>query len=254
MRCIIVDDEAPAREEIKYLLDNLKGHNIEVVGEAGDGKTAYEIIKTEKPDLVLLDIQMRGISGFDLANEVSQLDCSPFIVFITAFDQYAIKAFEINAVDYILKPISAARLSNTISRVYGLIQHQQPKNEGNIEQLLRYLAQSKVSPKICVYSNGKHIPLDPEDIIYIGVDGRSSCIKSKKGAFSSNLTLVEFEEKLKSNQFFRCHRSYLININEILEIDNWFNGTYQVTMKGYLKDKIPVSRNNANKFKTMMNI
>ncbi|AOT72678.1 LytR/AlgR family response regulator transcription factor [Geosporobacter ferrireducens] len=253
MRCIIVDDEAPAREEIKYLLDNIKGYDIEIIGEAGDGKTAYEIIKTQKPDLVLLDIQMRGMNGFDLANEVVQLDNSPFIVFITAFDQYAIKAFEINAVDYILKPISASRLSNTISRVYSLLQ-QQHKTEDNIEQLLRYLAQPKISQKICVYNNGKHIPLDPEEIIYIGVDGRNSCIKSKKGVFSSNLTLVELEEKLKSNQFFRCHRSYLININEILEIDNWFNGTYQVTMKGYVKDKIPVSRSNANRFKAMMNI
>ncbi|SHJ51767.1 two component transcriptional regulator, LytTR family [Geosporobacter subterraneus DSM 17957] len=253
MRCIIVDDEAPAREEIKYLLDNLKGYDIEIVGEAGDGRTAFEMIKNQKPDLVLLDIQMRGISGFDLANEVLQLENSPFIVFITAFDQYAIKAFEINAVDYILKPISANRLSNTISRVYGLLKQYQ-KTEGNIEQLLRYLAQPKTASKICVYSNGKHIPLDPEDIIFIGVDGRNSCIKSKKGVFSSNLTLVEFEEKLKSSQFFRCHRSYLININEIQEIDNWFNGTYQITMNGYTKDKIPVSRSNANKFRAMMNI
>lgn len=253
MRCIIVDDEAPAREEIKYLLDNLKGYDIEIVGEAGDGRTALEMIKNQKPDLLLLDIQMRGISGFDLANEVLQLEHHPFIVFITAFDQYAIKAFEINAVDYILKPISANRLSNTISRVYGLLKQYQ-KTEGNIEQLLRYLAQPKTASKICVYSNGKHIPLDPEDIIFIGADGRNSCIKSKKGVFSSNLTLAEFDEKLKSCHFFRCHRSYLININEILEIHNWFNGTYQITMNGYTKDKIPVSRSNVNKFRTMMNI
>ncbi|MEW9123582.1 MAG: LytTR family DNA-binding domain-containing protein [Thermotaleaceae bacterium] len=252
MRCIIVDDEAPAREEIKYLLENIDDFQIEIVGEAGDGKIALELIKTLKPDVIFLDIQMRGLSGFDLAKEALKSDICPFIVFITAYNQYAIKAFEINAIDYILKPISASRLINTISRVSGLLQQQ--KRNGNIDQLINYLAQPKYPSKICVYSNGKHIPLDPQDIIYVSLEGRNTSIKSKKGDFSSNLTLGEMEEKLKYGNFFRCHRSFLINIDEILEIDNWFNGTYQVIMKGHEKDKIPVSRSNANKFKCLMNI
>lgn len=253
MRCMIVDDEAPAREEIKYLLQKYDG--VEVVAEAEEGKKAFEIIKREKPDVVFLDIQMRGMSGFDVADELLKLENCPLIVFITAFDQYAIKAFEINAVDYILKPISSERLKSTMDRLSNLLKRGSgDMGKVNIEELLKYISKPRQIQKISVYSNGKHIPLDPYEIIYIGVEGRNTVIKSKKGEFISNLNLGELEEKLKDFPFFRSHRSFLINLEEIQEIDNWFHGTYQITMRGFPKEKIPVSRSNAPKFREMMNL
>ncbi|KXG77199.1 LytR/AlgR family response regulator transcription factor [Thermotalea metallivorans] len=253
MRCMIVDDEAPAREEIKYLLQKYGG--VEVVAEAEEGKKAFEIIKREKPDVIFLDIQMRGMSGFDVADELMKLESCPLIVFITAYDQYAIKAFEINAVDYILKPISSERLKSTMDRLSNLLKRGSgDMGKVNIEELLKYISKPRQIQKISVYSNGKHIPLDPYEIIYISVEGRNTVIKSKKGEFISNLNLGELEEKLKDFPFFRSHRSFLINLEEIQEIDNWFHGTYQITMRGLPEEKIPVSRSNAQKFREMMNL
>jgi len=251
MRCFIVDDEIPAREELKYLLSNLK--DIEIVGEAGDGESALELITRLNPEIVFLDIKMRGMSGFDLAHILLQLNKRPLIVFITAYDQYAIQAFEINAVDYLLKPVSTGRLEKTIERLSALHAQKTSEVEMNMVQLLKYIS-PKSGQKICVYNNGKHIPLGPEDIIFAKVEGRSTIIKSRKGEFLSSMSLGELEEKLKGNDFFRCHRSYLININEIQEIDNGFNGTYEIILKGYNKEKIPVSRSNAHTFRNLMNM
>ncbi|MBB6215666.1 DNA-binding LytR/AlgR family response regulator [Anaerosolibacter carboniphilus] len=252
MRCIVVDDEAPAREEIKYLLQ--KYNDIEIIGEAEDGKGACELVAKAKPDVVFLDIQMRGMSGFEVACELYKQEAYPLIVFITAYDQYAIKAFEINAVDYLLKPISVDRLNSTIERLQNIYKRNKTNSKIVIEELLKYINKPRAIQKISVYSNGKHIPLDPQEIIFVGVEGRNTVIKSKKGDYISNLSLSELEEKLKDFPFFRSHRSFLVNLEEIQEIDHWFHGTYQITMKGYSKDKIPVSRSNAQKFREMMNL
>ena len=252
MRCVIVDDEIPAREELKYLLSNLG--NIHAVGEAGDGRTALELIEKLDPDMVFLDIQMRGMSGFDIANKLQKLEYKPLIVFITAYDKYAIEAFEVNAIDYLLKPVSLSRLQKTIEKIQAYNTNNSRNREIDLSLLLEYMNKPKVIQKICVYSNGKHIPLDPEDVVFAYVEGRSTIIKSKKGEYHSNYNLVELEDRLKSNRFFRCHRSYLININEIAEIDNGFNGTFEVVLRGYPKERIPVSRNNAQTFKSLMNI
>ncbi|MFT9494058.1 LytR/AlgR family response regulator transcription factor [Anaerosolibacter sp.] len=252
MRCIIVDDEAPAREEIKYLLQ--KYSDIEIVGEADDGKQACELIVKVKPDVLFLDIQMRGMSGFDVASELYKQEIYPLIVFITAYDQYAIKAFEINAIDYLLKPISDERLSSTIERIQNTQKRNQNVNKIDIEDILKYINKPKLVQKISVYCNGKHIPLDPAEITLIGVEGRNTVIKSRKGEYVSNLSLSELEEKLRDFPFFRSHRSFLVNLEEIQEIDHWFHGTYQITMKGFPKDKIPVSRSNAHKFREIMNL
>ncbi len=200
MRCIIVDDEIPAREELKYLLDNLK--NVTTVGEAGDGESALALIKKLNPDIIFLDIKMRGMSGFELAQKLLNLSKQPFIVFITAYDEYAIEAFEINAVDYLLKPVSTARLKKTIERLSSLIQGKNIENEVNIAQLLKHISQPQNVQKICVYNNGKHIPLDPEEIIFACVEGRNIMIKSKKGEYLTSMNLGELEDKLKGNNFF----------------------------------------------------
>lgn len=255
MRCIVVDDEMPARDEIIYLLNEIGG--VEILGEASNGENALNLVKNRKPDIVFLDINMSGMDGFDIVDEILRLNYSPLIVFVTAYDQYAIKAFEINAIDYILKPIKKERLDKTIKRIKFLLTNdiERLNNESKLKQLFKKINQSrdKVN-RICVYQNGKYIPLNPREILYITTIGRNTIIRSKAGQFTTNHTLAEMEEKLSDYNFFRSHRSYLINLDEVKEIHNWFNGTFQIVLNGVEDIKVAVSRNKASEFKEIMNI
>ncbi|SHH65685.1 two component transcriptional regulator, LytTR family [Caloranaerobacter azorensis DSM 13643] len=252
IRCIIVDDEMPAREEIKYLLQQFD--DIDIVGEAAHGLEAIELIQKLKPDLIFLDIKMPKISGIEVAEHVIKDEYVPLIVFITAFDQFAIKAFDVNAIDYLLKPISKERLKKTIDKIKEIYYSRIDYND-RLEKFLKYIKdeeRNKIN-KISVYKNGKLIPLNLNEIIYITVEGRTTVIVSTKGRFESNNTLSQLERKLNTKNFFRSHRSFLINIDYIEEIEPWFNSTYQIKMK-YSKEKIPVSRSQVKEFREIMNI
>ncbi|WP_427340130.1 LytR/AlgR family response regulator transcription factor [Caloranaerobacter sp. DY30410] len=252
IRCIIVEDEMPAREEIKYLLQEFD--DIDIVGEATHGLEAIELIQRLKPDLIFLDIKMPKISGIEVTERVVKGEYVPLIVFITAFDQFAIKAFEVNAVDYLLKPVSKERLKKAIEKVKE-IHYSRADYDDKLEKFLRFIKnerRNKIS-KISVYKNGKLIPLDPGEIIYITVEGRNTIIVSTKGKFESNNTLSQLEKKLNTKNFFRSHRSFLINLDYIEEIEPWFNSTYRVKMK-YSKEKIPVSRSQVKEFRGIMDI
>lgn len=252
IRCIIVEDEIPAREELKYLLQEFE--DIDIVGEAPNGLEAIELIQRLKPDLILLDIKMPKISGIEVAEHIVKNDHVPLIVFITAFDQFAIKAFEVNAIDYLLKPVSKERLKKAIEKIKEK-HYSKADYDDRLEKLLRVIKNEKRNrvSKISVYKNGRLIPLDPGEIIYITVEGRNTIIVSTKGKFESNNTLSQLEEKLNTKNFFRSHRSYLINLDYIEEIEPWFNSTYQVKMKNS-KEKIPVSRSQVKDFRRIMNI
>ncbi len=254
MKCIVVDDEIPARDEIIYLLKETS--EFEIVGEASNGIEAYNLIKKHKLDVVFLDINMPKMDGFDLVKEMLSLNNIPYIVFVTAYDQYAIKAFEVNAIDYILKPINKKRLMTTIERLRIAINNgDDSENYSNkIDELVQNIKikRDKVE-RICVYKNGKYIPLNPKDISFITTVGRNTIIRSKIGEFTTSLNLSELEEKLFKSNFFRSHRSFLVNLDEVKEIHNWFNGTFQIVLNGF-DEKVSVSRNKASEFKEIMNI
>ncbi len=253
VKCIIVDDEMPAREELKYLLQEFE--SIQVIGEATHGEEALVLNKKLKPDLMFLDIQMPKISGIDVAHKMIKDEHIPLIVFVTAFEEYAIKAFEVNAIDYILKPISKERLQKNIEKVINTHKLRKGDYEDKIEKLFKDLSKREVKKvnKISIYDNGRLIPLDPNEIIYATVEERNTIIISTKGRFESNNTLSQLEEKLASSNFFRCHKSFLVNLDYIEEIDPWFNSTFLIKMKN-LKDEIPVSRSQAKEFKKIMDI
>lgn len=255
MRCIVVDDELPARDEIIYLLKEIG--DIEIVGEASNGSEAYNLIKNYKPDVIFLDINMPNMDGFDLIKELAKLKSKTYVVFVTAYDQYAIKAFDVNAVDYILKPINKTRLNKTIERLKISLKNE--KTDITYTQKIDTLVQNIKSKKekverICVYKNGKYIPLNPKDISFITTVGRNTIIRSKIGEFPTSLTLSELEEKLVDYNFFRSHRSFLVNLDQVKEIHNWFNGTFQIVLNGFDDEKVSVSRNKASEFKEIMNI
>ena len=235
IRCLVVDDELPAREELKYILS--KSNKVTVVGEATHGLEALELYKKLMPDLVFLDIQMPQLNGIDVARIITKEDNHhiPKIIFVTAYDRFAIEAFEVNAIDYILKPISEERLISRIERIYS-----SRENDGRItiDRLNRLLDEIKPTSitRLSVYHNNKH-----------------TVIVTINGKYMGNNRLNELYSKLDSKIFFRCHKSYILNLNFIETIEPWFNSTFNINLK-CCKDVIPVSRKYSKKFKDLMNI
>lgn len=254
IRCLIVDDELPARRELKFLLQEFD--DVAVIGEASYGFEAIELNFKLQPDVIFLDIHIPQISGIEIADKIIRSDHIPLIIFVTAYEQFAIQAFELNAIDYLLKPIVKQRLEKSIKRASYTIGETKNSNYiHQIDKLLHTLDQNKQSriSKISIYNNGKLIPIDSSEIIYATVQERNTVIVSTKGKFESNNTLSHLEEKLNDQKLFRTHKSFLINLDYIEEIIPWFNSTYLIELK-HTEEKIPVSRSNIKYFRQIMNI
>ena len=242
IRTVIVDDEKPAREEIGHLLRTVD--DVAVVGEADNGLDAFHLIESERPDLVLLDVQMPGLDGFQLVREIRSLDRAPLIVFVTAFDQYAIQAFEVSALDYLLKPVARERLVQALERVRGLL----AQRSGLDEKLSRFLgtATARRLSRVPVRRR-KHLHLiDVNDIVYGYVrDGVVFISTAEQQDMVSYRTLDEFEAELDPEVFHRVHRSYLANIDHIREIIPQASGNYELLMNDPAGTRIPLSRQHA---------
>lgn len=250
---IVVDDELPAREELIYILKRFE--NIKVIGEASHGMETLELNRKLKPDLIFLDIQMPKINGIELAKKIMDEPHIPFIVFVTAYEEYALEAFEVNAIDYILKPISIGRLAKTMDKIIRNIRIEKDSYMERISKLIKDLSanERKDSNRISVSDKGRLIPLDSSEIIYATVEDKSTVIISKKGKFQTNYTLEELNKKLNNQNFFRSHKSYLVNLDLIEIIEPWFNSTFNLKLKG-IEEKLPVSRSRSKIFKKIMNI
>jgi two-component system LytT family response regulator len=221
IRTLIVDDEAPARERLKRLLANLEG--VEVIGEAGDGIQATEAIERLAPDLVLLDIQMPGLDGFGV---VEALDDPPAVIFVTAYDQYAIRAFEVHALDYLLKPFSRERLAKAIHRAQKALAEGQDLSaqlRPLLEELTsegRYLARLAVRDRECIRV------LDADEVDWIGIEDEQVMVHVGDQAYPIRRTLTELEARLDPKCFFRAHRSAIVNLDRVQEVIPWFKGSH----------------------------
>lgn len=253
IRAIVVDDETPAREELIYILKSFK--DIEVIGQGGHGQEALLLNKELNPDLIFLDIDMPGLSGIEVAEELLKDSHRPFIVFVTAYEKYAIDAFEVNAIDYILKPISESRLEKGLKRICKSIDTKEDDYLEKIENLLSSLNknQEKLPTRISLNHNGTLIPIDVEDIIYASIEDKTTVVYTSKGKFKINSTLNELKDRLNSPKFFRSHRSFLVNLDSIEAIEPWFNCTYNLKLRG-TKEMILVSRSQSKEFREIMNI
>jgi two-component system LytT family response regulator len=221
MRILIVDDEAPARERLKRYLVSLEG--MEVIGEASDGAQAVETIEAQSPDLVLLDIQMPGLDGFGV---VEALEDPPAIIFVTAYDQYAIRAFEVHALDYLLKPFSRERLGQAIFRAQDALAEGQDLS-AQLRLLLKDLAaQGRYLSRLAVRDGKCILVLDAEQIDWIGVEDEQVLVHVSDRVYSIRRTLAELETRLDPARFFRAHRSAIVNLDRIQEIIPWFKGSY----------------------------
>jgi len=221
MRTLIVDDEAPARERLKRYLATLGG--VKVIGEAIDGLQAVEMIEAKSPDLVLLDIQMPGLDGFGV---VEALANPPLIVFVTAYDQYAIRAFEVHALDYLLKPFSRRRLAQAIDRAQHSVAEGQDAS-AKLRPLLESLAaEGRYLTRLAVRDQKSIRVLDADRIDWIGIEDEQVLVHAGEQTYPVRRTLAELEARLDPKHFFRAHRSVIVNLDRIQEIIPWFKGSH----------------------------
>jgi len=244
---MVVDDEQLARDELCYQLERLG--DVQVVAQAGNGFEALAAADRVEPDLVFLDIQMPGLSGFEVARRLLNRDAdTPVVVFVTAFDQHAIEAFEVNAVDYLLKPVEAGRLEQALARVrrrLSLRLNLAPPDVNNqLERIVKMMANRQVRREQVALKVGERFLLvQTDEIIYASLADESINIVTAQVSGTSNYrTLDELQARLDPEVFWRVHRSHLVNINKIKEIVPWFSRNYILRMKDAKSTEIPVSR------------
>jgi DNA-binding LytR/AlgR family response regulator len=242
---LIVDDEELARVRLRRLLDEIGG--VDVLGEAVNGVEAVEKIDDLIPDLVLLDIQMPGMSGFDVIEALGDV---PLVVFVTAFDEYAIKAFEINSVDYLLKPVSKERLEEAVGRARDTL-GEGPGLGREIEKL-RTMVRSRGLERLPVSKGKKIVLLDLDEIVWFSSDEGLVFAHTSDGRFLVNRTLSELEERLDDARFFRIHRSTIVNLNHVREIVPWFSGKYKVVMSDSASTELTLSRSRARDLREIL--
>lgn len=232
--CVIIDDEQLARELLREYIEQTG--NITIVGEATKGKDAVEMIDNLKPDLVFLDVQMPGMNGFDVLDDITH---DPYVVFTTAYDQYAIKAFEKNAVDYLLKPIDQERFQLAVKRALERMKTEQ-YNVGEMLRDMKTENKTSYDSHIFVQKSEKLINLAVEEIMFLEASGDYTILTTKADQFVSSSGIGKLEEILNPEIFIRVHRSTIININFLKEIEKHFNGGMIVKMQS--GKSFPVSR------------
>jgi two-component system response regulator LytT len=257
LSAIIVDDEQLARDELAYLLKN--AGDVNVVAQGKNGLEAVNLIKEHSPDLVFLDVQMPGLDGFGVIKKLLDRKVPlPKIVFATAFDQYAVKAFEVNAVDYILKPFDKKRVALSVEKARTKIEAGAGPEE-KFETLVRMLeSQKPQTAKILIKAAGRLFLTDPKDICYATIDDGVITVATSGAAgmegHSNCRTLEELFDNLDPNSFWRAHRSFLVNIHHIREVVPWFKSSYQLRMDDKKQTEIPVSRAQTRRLRELFNL
>ena len=255
LKTIVVDDEQLAREELCYMLEQLGG--IEVLAQAGNGLEAVGLVERLTPDVVFLDVQMPGLSGFEVAHRLIQSGTTPNIVFVTAFDRHAIEAFEVNAVDYLLKPVEAARLEKAVERAR---QRNTPAREAPLDDQVARIVQlmserQSKRERVAVKVGERFLLVQAEEIIYASLTDDSINIVTSQLAGTSNFrTLDELQTRLDPGTFWRVHRSHLVNINKVKEIVPWFSRNYILRMKDAKATEIPVSRSQTKRLREYLRL
>lgn len=240
LKAIIIEDEPLARELIKNFLSS--ENDIELIGEFDNGFSGLKAINELKPDIVFLDVQMPKLTGIEL---LELLDEYPKIIFTTAYDEFAIKAFELNAVDYLLKPFSKERFKQALSKVG-------TKTSNNIEQLKNHVLKSTSINKIVVKSTNNVVVISINDIIYFESEDDYVMIYTRTGKHLKHITMKVLEEQLDASKFVRIHRSFIINVDELTKIEKFGKDNYQVILNGNIK--LSVSRLRYQELKQFLNL
>jgi two-component system response regulator LytT len=263
LRTVLVDDEQLARDELGYLLGQVGG--VQVIGQAGDGVEALDTIGRLQPDLVFLDVQMPGLTGFEVARRMLEGGPASHIIFVTAFDQHAIEAFEVNAVDYLLKPVDAGRLVIALQRARKRITLERQLNDGGgtpsmaadqLEKILQLVTERQSRrERLAIKVGERFLLVQAEEILYASLaDEAISVVTSQHVGTSNYRTLDELQARLDPSVFWRVHRSHLVNINKIKEIVPWFSRNYILRMKDEKATEIPVSRTQTRRLREYLKL
>lgn len=249
---ILIDDEEIAVTQLEYLLEQYQ--EIKIQTTFTDPITALEKIHLYKPDLVFLDIKMPEVNGLVVAEEIMRIQPKTYIVFVTAYDEYALNAFEYNAIDYILKPVSHKRIDRTIKKV--LTNFSGGKAKTALAKKITHVRKTYCrgfNRIIAVEEAGKFILLNPSDVIMITPRGRGATIHTHQKTYNTKQSMNYWEERLAEFNFFRCHKSYLVNFNKVEKILPMFNNTYLLKISDY-PDEIPVSRNKTKELRKILGL
>jgi two-component system LytT family response regulator/two-component system response regulator LytT len=295
LTALIIDDEPLARQELQYLLD--AAGDVSILAQGSNGIEAVDLIRTHKPDVVFLDVRMPGLDGFAVLKKVLSLDRRarmPQIVFATAFDQYAVKAFEVNAVDYLLKPFDGKRVIRTLDKVRsrltdaaaepateeptarsasvgGLLTSRVAGAEAKLDALLRMVEEQAVlasgatatpsagntarTGRVVVRAQNRLLLVDQRDVCFAAIEeGRIAVVTKMLEGESNCRTLEELGDQLDSEQFWRPHRSFLVNIQHIREVVPWFKSSYQLRMDDRKQTEVPVSRSQTKRLRELFNL
>lgn len=277
LTAIIVDDEPLARQELEYLLNEIGGTDI--VAQGANGIEAVDLIPRHRPDLVFLDVQMPGLDGFAVIKRLLDRKVHlPQIVFATAFDEYAVRAFEVNAVDYLLKPFSRKRVSQALEKARTRVSSAQAARgveetatgtAAKLDALLKLVeeqaqtvraqtsssAVDKPSGKVIVRAQNRLLLVDQREICFANIEGGTiSVVTNTVEGVSNFRTLEELMDVLNPDLFWRAHRSHLVNIQHIREVVPWFKSSYQLRMDDPKKTELPVSRSQTKRLRELFNL
>jgi len=256
LRALVVDDETPARDELAWLLT---AHPDIEVSQAGSATAALEAIAREEPDVVFQDIQMPGKDGFGVLAEAMGLPSPPLFVFVTAFDEYAIRAFEENAVDYLLKPVATERLSKSLERVRRRLADRvtRPSQDDALHRLLESMGRSSGKLDRLAVEQGGRIRLLPlAEIVFCRLEGKRILAFADSGVFHLHgvATIEKLEERLQGQPFFRAGRGEMVNLRRVAEFTTWINGKYVLIMDDRERTHITVGRRRARDFRLSLGI
>jgi two-component system response regulator LytT len=251
MNTLIIDDEKPARDELAFLLRSFP--EVSVVAQGKNGLEAVALIKEHDPDLVFLDVQMPGLDGFGVIQKLMDRKLRmPHIVFATAYESYAVQAFEVNAVDYILKPFDKQRLARAVQRAQRIVgSHVAPSER--LETLMNQLGTRTQPVKLLVKSQGRLLLVDAADMVCASIEDGTITICTRELEGTSNYrTIEDLAETLDPERFWRPHRSHLVNINHIKEVLPWFKSSYMLKMADKRQSEVPVSRAQTKRLRELL--
>ncbi|NLK00377.1 MAG: response regulator [Clostridia bacterium] len=258
LKALIVDDEYPARQELRFMLEKYK-KEIQIVGEAANSQEAWELIAALDYSILFLDINMPGISGLELAKKLNTHEAGkgkrqPYIVFVTAYEEFAVEAFGVNAVDYVLKPIDPNRFDRTLQKIFKLAEKAEissKEGRGKGTETPEPAADLGLIP---VEHLGKTLLLDQKSIIFINASDDYTFVRTAKNKYLTKFTLKELEKRLNGSIFHRCHRSYIVNIKQAREVIPEYNGTLTLVMNDEEKNQVPVSRSQTKRIRAILGL
>lgn len=255
LKALIVDDEYPARAELRYFLQRFQDR-VEIIGEATHVAEARTLLSALPYDLLFLDIEMPGLNGLALARELLASPKPPFIVFVTAYQDYAVEAFEVNAIDYLLKPFDERRLAQTLKKAFRAWELLEPEKAAaapvQTSDSIPFQGKGSGLDRLLAERQGKRLLVDKKEVVFAFAEDNAIYLKLHNEVLHTRYTMKELVSLLQEPMFFRTHRQYLVNLLKVKEIVPYFNGAFTLVVDDAQRTEVPVSRGQVKKLKALL--